>query len=471
MDETEINYEDAGLWLGSMSSAVEFRKLKAMYNEKLVAGFAEIQQVDNSIEESQEEDPLLTYMGSTALLEIDGILASGEYCLWYNYGIVGYDDIRRASLKALKSGVTNLVVKITTPGGMVDGLGACSTFLRELSGSMKISFYCDTSCSSAGIWLATSVGPFVVGEYAEVGNVGVMRLLADTTKMYKDMGVTFDILKSTDLKGAGDSKIKLTPAQRDALQANVDKWGSLFVQHLATQLKLPEDTVRTTIATAEDWVGSEAVALGLASKVISFDKFVASIQKTAQNTRNSQQPTSNLRYAMSIPVIPETQDDSDLFVSALSAEPAAQVEEPVAPIEAVAPTEAVTTESPIAVFATQIAAMATENAELKLKLAAAEADKSALALQIDAAKPILRETAQGFSVRLGKAAVGLDSSDVPSLVAMITELRTEFKKAMPIGQQSASAVTTADDDDVDTLTAELTSRSIAASMPAPRKKK
>lgn len=461
MESTEVEYEDMGLWSGSKASAIEFSRLKDLYSEKMIAGLSDMSLPDDS---DPAHDTLLTYAGSVAILDVNGILAPGEYCRHCNYGIVGYDDIRRAALAALSSGVSHLVVKLDTPGGVVSGLGACSVFLKELSSSMNISFYCDGTCASAGTWLATSVGKMIVGAYASVGNVGIMRRLMDATKFNQNLGVTYELLTSTELKGAGDPNIKLTKDQRAYLQEDVDKWGSLFVQHLATSLDLPEDYVRTNIAIAKDWIGQELVTIGLASKVMSFDKFVAEIQKKAQNTRNSQSPTPSQRFAMSTPIIPEATEDSDLLaaLTAETVEPEVVADPPVQAAPSLADTS-------LAAFATQIAVMASENAELKLKLAAAEADKSALALQIDAAKPILRETAQGFSVRLGKAAVGLDSSDVPTLVAMITDLRTEFKKVMPVGQQSVASSAVEDDAEVDTLTAELTSRSIAASMP--RKKK
>lgn len=465
--EDTIEIDDYGLWLGSKASAYEYRRLKALILEKKLAGISEILNPEDSDptekDDAEMEDPLLAMYGSVAVICVEGILVSGEVCRWYNYGLVGYEDIRRATMCALGNKASEIVVHLKTPGGMVDGLGACSTFFQEVNKTTKVSFYCDSSCASAGVWLGCSTGPMVVGQYAEVGNVGVMRLLADTTKMYKDLGIQFDILKSTDLKGAGDGRIKLSSEARQYLQDNVDKWGNLFVEHLAANLKLSTEDVRTNIAIAKDWVGSELINLGIASKVMSFDKFIASKVNKSNNINISQQPTSSTRYAMSKQIIPTEGEDTSL-IEALSADETIPVIEPA--------TEAAATPSPapapiqgVAEMAMQLVALAAESAELKLKLAAAEADKEILMQHVEAAKPILRETAQGFSVRLGRPAPTLDSADLPTLVGMVTDLRAEFKKSIPVGQTSKTVTETEDDKQVDNLTSELTSRSIAASMP------
>lgn len=128
------------------------------------------------------------------------------------------------------------------------------------------------------------------------------------------------------------------------------------------------------------------------------------------------------------------------------------------------------TEIGLEALTTKLVGLAAENAELKLKMATAEAEKENLTQQISAVKPVLVEVVQGFSIKLGRPASSVEGLDVATLVTMVADLRTEFKRAIPVGQKSTqSTANETTDNEIDTLTAELTSRSVAASIPRKRK--
>lgn len=468
----ELTKDDLGLWMGSTASAYEYRRLLDKIQSQDVTAFTRMGDTPDAPdtgEEVEQYDILLSMAGSVAVIDVQGILVDTECCSWYNWGLVGYPDLRRAAMKAVANKATDIVFHMKTPGGMVQGLGAFSEFVKELNKQIPCSFYCDSHCSSAGMWIGSTLGPMVVGAYAEIGNIGVMRMLADQTKMYSEYGIEFQILKSTDLKGAGDPRIKLSSDQKDYLQQEIDTWADLFVQHLATSLKLPEERVKTQLATAESWVGMAAVNIGLASKVISFDKYIASKANKVKNTTSSTTPSNSFtRFAMALPVLEGDLAADDSMVEALTIE--AEGSESPEDETTTPPETTPATEIGLEALTTKLVGLAAENAELKLKMATAEAEKENLTQQISAVKPVLVEVVQGFSIKLGRPASSVEGLDVATLVTMVADLRTEFKRAIPVGQKSTqSTANETTDNEIDTLTAELTSRSVAASIPRKRK--
>lgn len=289
------------LWAGSQES---FYQLEGLIKQMSEASSEVLKQASDWEDEQDELDTehhLLQIIDGIAFVRIKGMLIEGSAGWWGSWcNIVGYDDIRNAIVCAINAGAKEIVCYISSPGGMVMGIGACSDFIREANKSVPIQFYTDTLCASGGVWLGATLGNLVASRHAEVGSVGVVGVTSEYTEYFKMIGVTKRVFKSTPLKMSGNPNEKLDAANAAEIQRSVDDSAKRFIDHLAQGLKLSSDYISSNIATGQMWYADEAMQLGLVSKIMSFDELLVDLQKKVQqNTQNAGPTYSYLPEASS----------------------------------------------------------------------------------------------------------------------------------------------------------------------------
>lgn len=400
-------------------------------------------------DDSETEHHLLEMYGDVAVLNIDGSMVHGSAGWWGRYfGVVGYEDIRNAMVIGVNQGAKAILVNITTPGGMVVGIGELTDFIKEIDKSVPVTFYTGSYAASGGVWLSTTTGKFYASRHAEVGSVGVIAVATEFTEYFKSEGITKRVFKSTPLKASGNPNEKLDAANAAEIQRGVDESSQRFTDHIAMGMGLTSQFVSEAIATGQMWYADEAQRLGLISGITTFDKLLVDLQqKVSQNNNYSSFPKTAEADMSRRKTIKATSPEEALAMAAsgipvvtASDEPVEEpveqdeppVEEQVEPVESeadgqetgVADDDAQASAAATPAFS-QLLASTTEqlvNAKVELATAKAEAavlsDKLALMQATEThLKQIVARSVQRAFVAAGSAAPSEES-----LLAMNAEL-------------------------------------------------
>lgn len=192
-----------------------------------------------------------------------------------------YDDIRDRMRCAFEDEDTDRVIaRIDSPGGVVAGLLDTVRCIRELSeGSGKRSIaYVDENSFSAAYALSCAFDEIVLPPSAITGSIGVISTMGDQVDKDLADGYNFVTLTSGARKADGHPHVRITDAMLTAEQRRVDKLALQFFRMVRASRGLSVATVRSFQARL--FLGTEAVAAGVADRVATFDQIVAEL---AQN--------------------------------------------------------------------------------------------------------------------------------------------------------------------------------------------
>ncbi|MDR2463731.1 MAG: S49 family peptidase [Verrucomicrobiales bacterium] len=171
--------------------------------------------------------PQTVKKGDVAVINVSGVLMKrpGKFESWC--GATDLDAVADELFAADHDpAVAAVLVHFDSPGGSVTGIPELAARLADLS-KFAIA-YTDTLCASAAYWLASQCGAVLAAPSAIVGGVGVFVPVRDCRAAYASMGISVEIIKSGQYKGAGVPGTSLTDGQRQLLQDEVNAIHSQF---------------------------------------------------------------------------------------------------------------------------------------------------------------------------------------------------------------------------------------------------
>lgn len=240
------------------------------------------------IDEDDDEELILRTENGIGIIPVKGPLVNatlGRFGEWL--GITGYGDIQNALIEAANRGIENVIMHFDTPGGSGAGMFATGELMTRLKNTINIVAYSDTEVSSAGVSLAVNARQFIAGQYASVGNIGVMAVTTEYSKMDERLGITHKVYKSTPLKGAGNPYEPISDIVDEEINRLVMESHDMFVKQIAVGRSLSEDYVRKELALGQNWNAPEALEKRLIDKIQTFEEvFLALAKKSSDNNPN-----------------------------------------------------------------------------------------------------------------------------------------------------------------------------------------
>ncbi|MEF3081869.1 S49 family peptidase [Luteimonas sp. SMYT11W] len=212
--------------------------------------------------------------GQIGVINISGGLVNRPMPGASGAGPVSYTAIRDAFDELIEDdGISAVVFRLETPGGMASGLFDMSDRIFAARGRKPIHALVDDYAYSAGYGLAAACDEIWVSRTGGVGSVGVCAFHYDWSGNDAQIG-----LKVTPIY-AGEQKIDFNPhfpmseqAQARA-QEDVDRTYALFVKSIAQYREMDEESVRATQAGV--FYGERAVAAGMATRLGTWDDLIA----------------------------------------------------------------------------------------------------------------------------------------------------------------------------------------------------
>jgi signal peptide peptidase SppA len=249
-------------------------------------------------------------------------------------GLTSYEGIAAQLREAGQDPeVRSVLLDISSAGGEAAGMAGLADLIRSVRQTKPVTAFVNDMAASAAYGIASAANEIVISPTSILGSIGVVMLHADRSGELAAQGVRPTLIFAGSHKVDGNPFEPLSDAVRADLQASVDAHYRQFLDTVAAGRgrKLTADMARAT--EARTFIGSEAIRLGLADRIASFDEVLASLSQT---TRPSGRNARKGGISMS----------TEEMAAAAEAAPAAPVQP--ARLEAPAPQPAVRLEEAVA---------------------------------------------------------------------------------------------------------------------------
>ena len=175
--------------------------------------------------------------------------------------------------------VGSIVLRIDSPGGGVYGVAELADQIMKARGSKTVVAVADSLAASAAYWIASAADEIVVTPGGEVGSIGVLTAHEDISRFVDAEGVTVSLISAGKYKTEGNPFEPLSDEARAAMQSRVNDYYSLFVRAVAKGRGVSVDDVRGGFGEGRVVGAQQAVKLGMADRVDTFDVTVARLAR------------------------------------------------------------------------------------------------------------------------------------------------------------------------------------------------
>lgn len=227
-----------------------------------------------------------------ALLAISGQITKGES----SFGGTSSTRTRHALRSAAAdSDVKAIMLHIDSPGGTVAGLQPLADEVHAIAQSGKlIHTHADDMMASAALWIGIQANHVTASPMTEVGSIGVVAMVQDTSGAAEQAGVKVHVVSTGDHKGAFAPGAEVTDDQLAELQSRVDEINTFFTAAVKRGTGLSIEAVRD-MADGRDWLAAEAQEKGLIDGVATFDDAMTALHRQVRNQEREAESASRRR--------------------------------------------------------------------------------------------------------------------------------------------------------------------------------
>jgi signal peptide peptidase SppA len=222
-------------------------------------------------------DTSYAVVDGVAIIPVQGSLMHKSGYVGSSSGCMGYDGIQSQIESALlNSRVKGILLDVDSPGGEVAGVKDLARFISDAR--KPVWAHANEQSASAAYWLASAADRLMLSDTAEVGSIGVLMAHADYSVALDQEGIKVTLLYAGAHKVDGNPYEALPEAVRAAFQADIDQLRSQFAEAIAGNRGISTAQVLST--EAQLYRGRDAVEIGLADEVMSFDDTLSAFSAT-----------------------------------------------------------------------------------------------------------------------------------------------------------------------------------------------
>lgn len=194
---------------------------------------------------------------SVAIIHMNGVLMKGAT----KFGGTSTVDVRRQLRAAMNSDeVSRVILSIDSPGGHVAGTMELAQEVGRVNAVKPVVAQINDLGASAAYWVASQASEIFANEPAEIGSIGTVAVVHDTSGAYEREGIKVHVISTGPLKGAFTDGAPVTDDMLENLQARVNQLNKLFVRSVTATRTI--DDIKA-VTTGETFMAMDAQTLGL----------------------------------------------------------------------------------------------------------------------------------------------------------------------------------------------------------------
>lgn len=223
-----------------------------------------------------------------AVITVTGSLINRGAWLGSNSGETSYEGIKyQIARAAADPRAKAILLDIESPGGEAVGAFEAAEAVRVAAREKPVTAVVNGMAASAAYALASGATRVVTTPTGLAGSIGVVMLHADYSRYLDEKGITPTLIFAGAHKVDGNPFEPLPPGVREDLQREVEQFYGLFVKTVSAGRKgMSAAAVRAT--EARTFIGKDAIDVGLADELGTFESALADLTRGASRLNPSQ---------------------------------------------------------------------------------------------------------------------------------------------------------------------------------------
>lgn len=235
-----------------------------------------------------------------AICRVHGMLLARGAWLGSIWGATSYEGLAEQFKRlTADASIRKVILDIDSGGGMAAGIWDLMPSLDALKAKKPVHAIANPFCASAAYAIGCAATTLHVNRGSTSGSIGVIRSHVDMSAAMEKWGVKHTFFVAGRMKAAGNAYEPLSLEARSYIQADVDARYAEFVAHVSRYRGLDEGAVRATEARVYD--AADAVDLGLADGVMSFDELLDHVRTGKPQSTRSRATTPTGGKTMTTP--------------------------------------------------------------------------------------------------------------------------------------------------------------------------
>ncbi len=225
----------------------------------------------------------------TAVISLVGEFVNRGAYVGASSGLISYEGFKFQLDRAVADPKTNaIVLDLESPGGQAAGAFEAAAAVRQAREAKPVIAVVNALAASAAYAIASNASRIVTMPSGMLGSIGVLSLHLDYSKMLDEEGIKPTLIFAGDHKVDGNSFEPLPESVRADWQREINSIYEQFVTTVAEGRgrKLSKKAIRET--QAQTFTGQEAVNLGLADAVGTFESVLAELRGAAGTAKSPQ---------------------------------------------------------------------------------------------------------------------------------------------------------------------------------------
>ena len=203
-------------------------------------------------------------------------------------GLVSYEGTKFQLQRAgANPNAKSVILDVETPGGQAIGAMELAAAVRDLATIKPVYAVVNGMAASAGYALVSGATRIITTPSGLTGSIGVVMLHLDQSEMLADAGVKPTFIHAGAKKVLGNSLQPLTEDAAADLQAEVDATYDLFLETVALGRGSRLTQAKARATEAGTFMGRQAVEIGLADDVGTFEDVLREAQSRARASSGS----------------------------------------------------------------------------------------------------------------------------------------------------------------------------------------
>ncbi len=237
--------------------------------------------------------------GSIAILPVSGpIMKYDADC--GPIGSATMNDILKAAISSPK--ISAIVLKIDSPGGMVDGT---ATFADTIKSSSKpiVAFVDDGMMASAAYWIGSAATEIIASQKTDtIGSIGVYTTIADFSGYYEKLGIKVLDIYSDRSKDKNSIYKEALQGKPEGIKEELNFIADQFIKTVKGNRKGKINLEFDNPFTGKMFTAEDAITVGLIDSIGSFDQAVrraSELANQSQSTSNNKSNDTNMKVLIS----------------------------------------------------------------------------------------------------------------------------------------------------------------------------
>lgn len=220
--------------------------------------------------------------GAVAVLPLYGVISQRMNLMMEVSGGTSTERFAAMFREAMADpSVGSVLLDVDSPGGGVFGVPELADEIYAARGRKPIVAIANSMAASAAYWIAASADELVVTPSGMVGSIGVYTMHQDFSRAEDMAGIKTTLISAGKYKVEGNEFEPLDPTAEAAMQETVDNYYAMFTNAVARNRGASVADVRGGYGQGRVVPARDAVRMGLADRVATFDETIARMMRGA----------------------------------------------------------------------------------------------------------------------------------------------------------------------------------------------